>query len=107
MILVGQALRPIVMSTYRWVRGSGTKHWDFHCVLCAMVYVCQPIIMIFPRNFDVFALADAAQADKIDLLEKAHGWREEEFDFVLQYLRTILMKRALYDHLHLSSSPSY
>jgi len=33
------------------------------------------------------------QADKIDTLEIEHGWREEEFDFVLQFLRTILMKR--------------
>lgn len=33
------------------------------------------------------------QADKIDALEVEHGWKEEEFDFVLQFLRTILMKR--------------
>ena len=33
------------------------------------------------------------QADKINTLEVEHGWKEEEFDFVLQFLRTILMKR--------------
>lgn len=33
------------------------------------------------------------QADRIDLLEREQGWREEEFDFILQFLRTILAKR--------------
>ncbi|CAD6588035.1 MAG: hypothetical protein ASARMPREDX12_003131 [Alectoria sarmentosa] len=33
-------------------------------------------------------------ADKIDALEAEHGWKEEEFDFVLQFLRTILMKHG-------------
>ncbi|KAL8824891.1 MAG: hypothetical protein Q9191_004744 [Dirinaria sp. TL-2023a] len=36
-------------------------------------------------------------ADKIDVLEKNRGWHEEDFDFVLQYLRTILMKRMFAD----------
>ncbi|KAL8712898.1 MAG: hypothetical protein Q9225_006867 [Loekoesia sp. 1 TL-2023] len=31
--------------------------------------------------------------EKIEALEKDHGWREEEFDFALQYLRTVLLKR--------------
>ncbi|KAI4172562.1 MAG: hypothetical protein LQ346_008581, partial [Caloplaca aetnensis] len=30
--------------------------------------------------------------EKIEALEKDHGWREEEFDFALQYLRTVLLK---------------
>ncbi|KAL9591281.1 MAG: hypothetical protein Q9179_007882, partial [Wetmoreana sp. 5 TL-2023] len=30
--------------------------------------------------------------EKIETLEKDHGWREEEFDFTLQYLRTVLLK---------------
>jgi len=29
----------------------------------------------------------------MDVLEKENGWREEDFDFVIQYLRTILLKR--------------
>ncbi len=34
-----------------------------------------------------------SQADKVDRLEKEQGWREEDFDFILQFLRTILAKR--------------
>lgn len=34
-----------------------------------------------------------SQADKIEKLEKEHGWHEEEFDFILQFMRTILLKR--------------
>lgn len=33
------------------------------------------------------------QADKIEKLEKDHGWHEEEFDFILQFMRSILLKR--------------
>ncbi|KAJ9220250.1 hypothetical protein DTO027B5_1236 [Paecilomyces variotii] len=33
-------------------------------------------------------------ADKIEKLEKEHGWREEEFDFILQFMRTILLKHG-------------
>ncbi|KAF1961025.1 dynein [Byssothecium circinans] len=33
-------------------------------------------------------------ADKIEALERERGWKEEEFDFILQYLRTILMKHG-------------
>ncbi|KAF8543237.1 dynein light intermediate chain-domain-containing protein [Trichophaea hybrida] len=33
-------------------------------------------------------------ADKIELLERERGWREEEFDFILQFLRTILLKHG-------------
>ncbi|KAF2843716.1 dynein family protein [Patellaria atrata CBS 101060] len=33
-------------------------------------------------------------ADKIEILERERGWKEEEFDFVLQYLRTILLKHG-------------
>lgn len=33
------------------------------------------------------------QADKIEMLERERGWKEEEFDFVLQFLRTVLLKR--------------
>uniref|UniRef100_A0A093UU79 Cytoplasmic dynein 1 light intermediate chain 2 n=1 Tax=Talaromyces marneffei PM1 TaxID=1077442 RepID=A0A093UU79_TALMA len=31
-------------------------------------------------------------ANKIEQLEKENGWREEEFDFILQFMRTILLK---------------
>lgn len=33
-------------------------------------------------------------ADKIETLEKERGWKEEEFDFILQYMRTILLKHG-------------
>ncbi|KAI4167123.1 MAG: hypothetical protein LQ348_007722, partial [Seirophora lacunosa] len=32
--------------------------------------------------------------EKIETLERDHGWREEEFDFSLQYLRTTLLKHG-------------
>lgn len=37
------------------------------------------------------------QADKIEQLEKDHGWHEEEFDFILQFMRTILLKRMCWN----------
>lgn len=33
------------------------------------------------------------QAEKMEHLEKTQGWKEEEFDVVLQFLRTILLRR--------------
>ncbi|KAK7962975.1 uncharacterized protein PG986_003800 [Apiospora aurea] len=33
-------------------------------------------------------------AERIDYLEKTQGWREEKFDLVLQYLRTVLLKHG-------------
>ncbi|KAI1915647.1 hypothetical protein LOZ61_001579 [Ophidiomyces ophidiicola] len=33
-------------------------------------------------------------AEKIEKLEKDHGWREEEFDFILQFMRTVLLKHG-------------
>jgi dynein light intermediate chain 1 len=33
-------------------------------------------------------------ADKIEALEKERGWKDPEFDFILQYLRTILLKHG-------------
>ncbi|MCJ1466830.1 hypothetical protein MMC07_005451 [Pseudocyphellaria aurata] len=33
-------------------------------------------------------------ASQIEVLENEQGWREEEFDFILQFLRTILMKHG-------------
>lgn len=43
----------------------------------------------------------SAQADKIEKLEKEHGWREEEFDFILQFMRTILLKRKCLYKFHM------
>ena len=33
-------------------------------------------------------------ADKIGAMEVEHNWREEDFDFVLQFLRTVLLKHG-------------
>lgn len=33
-------------------------------------------------------------ADKIESLEKERGWKEAEFDYILQYMRTILLKHG-------------
>ncbi len=33
------------------------------------------------------------KSDKIEALDKENGWREEDFDCVLQFLRTVLLKR--------------
>lgn len=33
------------------------------------------------------------QAERMDYLEKSQSWKEEQFDLVLQYLRTTLLKR--------------
>jgi hypothetical protein len=35
------------------------------------------------------------QSQKMDLLEKTQGWKEEDFDVVLQYMRTVLLRRML------------
>ncbi|KAI9676286.1 MAG: hypothetical protein M1829_003115 [Trizodia sp. TS-e1964] len=33
-------------------------------------------------------------ADKIDALERERGWKDDEFDFILQFLRTVLLKHG-------------
>ena len=33
-------------------------------------------------------------AEKIEILERELGWKDEEFDFILQYLRTVLLKHG-------------
>ncbi|KAI2637844.1 putative motor protein [Hypomontagnella submonticulosa] len=33
-------------------------------------------------------------SEKIDYLEKSQGWKEEKFDLVLQYLRTVLLRHG-------------
>lgn len=43
------------------------------------------------------------QADKIEKLEKDHGWHEEQFDFILQFMRTLLLKRKYSSQYQLRS----
>lgn len=33
-------------------------------------------------------------AEKIEVLEREHGWKDDEFDFILLYLRSILLKHG-------------
>lgn len=33
------------------------------------------------------------QSEKMEYLEKTQSWKEEEFDVVLQFMRTILLRR--------------
>lgn len=33
-------------------------------------------------------------AEKIESLEREHGWKDDEFDFILQHLRTVLLKHG-------------
>jgi len=34
------------------------------------------------------------QAEKIEMLERDHGWQEDQFDFLMQWLRTVLLKHG-------------
>ncbi len=58
---------------------SGLPECKFHGALHAFSTECRVLT--------------ALQAEKMELLEKTQGWKEEEFDIVLQYLRTVLLKR--------------
>jgi dynein light intermediate chain 1 len=68
-----------------WDEGLGIPM----CVVCQGV--CMPCIKT--RGAESVVANYYLQADKIEKLEKDHGWHEEQFDFILQFLRTILLKR--------------
>ncbi|EWC48109.1 hypothetical protein DRE_02688 [Drechslerella stenobrocha 248] len=55
-------------------------------------------IPLGPGEFDeplgLPLLVVCQNADNIDTLERERGWKEEEFDFVLQFMRTILLKHG-------------
>ncbi|EPS37912.1 hypothetical protein H072_8490 [Dactylellina haptotyla CBS 200.50] len=55
-------------------------------------------IPLGPGEFDeplgLPLLVVCQNADKIEILERERGWKEEEFDFVLQFMRTILLKHG-------------
>lgn len=57
------------------------------CVVCQNVSFTYHVISV---------IANHVKSDQIELLEKERSWQEEEFDFVLQSLRTVLLKRKLY-----------
>lgn len=33
-------------------------------------------------------------AEKTEILEREHGWKDDEFDFILQFMRTVLLKHG-------------
>src|SRR5437762_14293146 len=51
-----------------------------------LVVVCQNVSKLY--------YPDLFQVDKMDLLEREMGYKEELFDFIQQFLRTILLKRS-------------
>ncbi|KAK6359896.1 hypothetical protein TWF696_001024 [Orbilia brochopaga] len=55
-------------------------------------------IPLGPGEFDeplgLPLLVVCQNADNIETLERERGWKEEEFDFVLQFMRTILLKHG-------------
>jgi len=62
--------------------------------LFLLPYIYNSLILIFQRGI---------QADKIEMLERERGWKEEAFDFVLQFLRTVLLKRKYRTRKHVCS----
>lgn len=74
----------------------GPGEWDEGLGI-PMCVVCQGVRKLLPINQLLVNFTNLvprlSQADKIEKLEKDHGWHEEQFDFVLQFLRTILLKR--------------
>jgi dynein light intermediate chain 1 len=71
----------------------GPGEWDEGLGI-PMCVVCQEVGG--PAQFGSCHADCFLQADQIEKLEKDHGWHEEEFDFILQFLRTILLKREFY-----------
>ena len=44
-------------------------------------------------------------ADKIEQLEKERGWKDEQFDFIVQFIRTVLLKHGASLIYTMSSAP--
>lgn len=76
----------------------GSGEWDEGLGLPLCV-VCQSVSWIRHRQGYkelLLTLIHLFQADNIEKLEKEHGWREEEFDYILQFMRTVLLKRKAF-----------
>jgi dynein light intermediate chain 1 len=74
----------------------GAGEWEDPLGLPLCV-VCQNVRYL-SQNASTLPLTGCSQAERIDLLEKTQSWKEEQFDMVLQYLRTVLLKRASAGH---------
>lgn len=70
----------------------GSGEWDEPLGI-PMCVVCQGVRISTRHEREGIRMLTLEQADKIEKLEKEHGWHEEEFDFILQFMRTILLKR--------------
>jgi hypothetical protein len=55
-----------------------------------LVVVCQNVSA---TTYFIGCVSNSFQAQKIEFLEKSQGWKEPDFDTVLQYLRTVLLRR--------------
>jgi dynein light intermediate chain 1, cytosolic len=78
----------------------GPGEWD-EALGIPLCVVCQnvgnkpvPFVQDMALRIPILIHTDSYQADKIETLEKERAWKEEEFDFILQFLRTVLLKRA-------------
>jgi len=58
------------------------------CVVCQNVGLGRFHLAAYPHT-DLTLL----QAEKMEYLEKTQSWKEEEFDVVLQFMRTVLLRR--------------
>lgn len=45
------------------------------------------------KHLSSFYAEILAKSDLMEKLERERAWREEDFDFILQFLRTVLLKR--------------
>lgn len=67
---------------------SGQMHWGCHYVWFAKMWVSQ--------RHHLNARLTCVQAQRMEVLEKSQGWKEPDFDTVLQYLRTVLLRREYF-----------
>lgn len=69
----------------------GPGEWE-EALGLPLCVVCQNVR--FPRSLaSAKQLLMIYQSDRMELLERERSWKEDEFDYVLQFLRTILLKR--------------
>lgn len=53
-----------------------------------------PECEMMKRSLELKPALTKDQAQKMELLEKSQGWKEGDFDQVLQYTRTALLRRT-------------
>jgi dynein light intermediate chain 1 len=78
----------------------GPGEWE-EALGLPLCVVCQNVRTL---NSMTETLLIFLQSDQIEILEKERSWKEEEFDFVLQFLRTVLLKRKFMRFQYLRAS---